>query len=418
MRILYIAFENPAVDTIIGGMHDETLAGLPAFYYPFKLLLERGHTIDLLLFSQDKYKSFVESKHFKKENFHHVALPPNGGIKGKLAFIKTIRSETRKLLKANKYDFVYGLAEGSILGVNEALKAGIPCGYRQFGVYNDFEKSVHRRKTLLGKRIIAFIRHTYVYLAMRSKMDFMLTTNDGSHQDILFDMLKIRKRFKFFFWRSGIKMPAERPLPDDESDKPYPESFDRNAIAQISRFSPEKRQPRSAAILGTMHKRGYKMHLYYIGDDSSSEVKNAIIAEAEKWGVSDYIHFEGRQPQAKAWQFARNALVCVMPNESGLVNVFYENIAQGAAVVAAKTTTLDEYIINGINGFQFETEEEAADYIEQLLKDDTFYWKLRENAYVTATEKVISIDKRFGMEVDLIEDVVNGRSIEKYPERL
>ena len=32
MRILYIAFENPAVDTIIGGMHDETLSGLPAFY--------------------------------------------------------------------------------------------------------------------------------------------------------------------------------------------------------------------------------------------------------------------------------------------------------------------------------------------------------------------------------------------------
>ena len=39
MRILYITMDNPAVETILGGMHDETLSGLPAFYYPFKMLL-------------------------------------------------------------------------------------------------------------------------------------------------------------------------------------------------------------------------------------------------------------------------------------------------------------------------------------------------------------------------------------------
>ena len=45
MRILYITMDNPAVETILGGMHDETLSGLPAFYYPFKMLLARGCTI-------------------------------------------------------------------------------------------------------------------------------------------------------------------------------------------------------------------------------------------------------------------------------------------------------------------------------------------------------------------------------------
>lgn len=418
MRILYITFDNPATENIIGGMNDDKLAGLPALYYPFKKLLERGHTIDLLLFSPDKHKYFVESEHFKKENFFHVALPDNNGIKGKLAFIRTVREETRKLLKASKYDFVYGLAEGAILGVMEAHKMKIPCGYRQFGIYNDFEKSVRKRKTLIGKHITAFLRHTYVYLAMRAKMDFLLMTNDGSHPEALYDMLKIKKKYRYYFWRSGINMPKERPEPVSDESKAYPDSFDENAIVQISRFSPEKRQPRSATILGIMHKRGYKLHLHYVGDDSSADVKNAIIAEAEKWGVSDYVHFEGRQPQASVWSYARNSLACLMPNESGLVNVFYENLAQGAAVVAAKTSTLDEYIVNWKNGFQFATEEEAADYLEKLLADEQAYWQLRNNAYITATEKVISIDKRFGMEVDLIEDVANGRSIEKYPERL
>lgn len=67
MRILYITMDNPAVETILGGMHDETLSGLPAFYYPFKLLLERGCTIDLLLYSLEP-KTVVESAHFRREN--------------------------------------------------------------------------------------------------------------------------------------------------------------------------------------------------------------------------------------------------------------------------------------------------------------------------------------------------------------
>ena len=72
MRILYVAFgNNPAVETILGGMHDETLSGLPAFYYPFKMLLARGCTIDLLLYSSEP-KTVVESAHFRRENLIQI----------------------------------------------------------------------------------------------------------------------------------------------------------------------------------------------------------------------------------------------------------------------------------------------------------------------------------------------------------
>ena len=68
MRILYITMDNPAVETILGGMHDETLSGLPAFYYPFKMLLARGCTIDLLLYSSEP-KTVVESAHFRSAHW-------------------------------------------------------------------------------------------------------------------------------------------------------------------------------------------------------------------------------------------------------------------------------------------------------------------------------------------------------------
>lgn len=418
MRILYIAFDNPATENIISGMNDETLAGLPALYYPFKKLLERGHTVDLLLFSSDAHKTLVESEHFKNDNFFHVALTNDEGIKGKISFIRTIRKETKKLIRTRQYDFVYGLGEGAILGVEVARKAGIHCGYRQFGVYNDFEKEMRRRKTLIGKSISAFLHHTYAYIPMRTKTDFLLMTNDGSHPDVLYDMLKIRKKYKYFFWRSGINMPENYPAPSVHKDKAYPDTFDKNAMVQISRFAPEKRQPRSATILGILHKRGYKMHLYYVGDYSCTDVKNAVLDEARKWNVQDYVHIEGRRKQARAWEYSRNALACIISNESGLGNVFYENMAQGSMVVAAKASTLDEYVENGVNGFQFATEEEAADQIEKMLNDETAYWDLRKRAYDTAQARFLSIEKRFGMEADLIEDAAYGKSLDAYPENL
>lgn len=420
MRILYTAFDNPAVETILSGMHTESLSGLPALYHPFRILLERGHTIDLLLFSADEKKDLVESEHFKRENLFHVRLPSAknrfSALINTLAFPHLVKSSARKLMKQRKYDFVYGMGEGSGLAVSVAHRMGIPCGYRQFGVYNDFEHRVDKRKTTLTKRIAALLHHTYAYIAMRSSYDFMLTTNDGSHQNVLFEKLRIKKRFKYFFWKSGIPIPDSRPLPERQNGKAYPESFDDMRIVNIARFSPEKRQPRSAEILGWLHKKGYPMHLHYVGDDSSAAVKNAVLEEARRQNVTDYVHFEGRQEQKKTWQYARNSFVCLLPNESGLVNVFYETLAQGGAVVAAKTATLDDYIQNGENGFQFKTEEEAADYIIKLLEDRKLYDKIRAGAYATAREKLLSVDRRFGMEADLVEDTANGNSLEKYKE--
>ena len=418
MRILFIAFNNPATENIVSGMHDENLAGLPALYYPFKMLLERGNTIDLVLLTYHADRTLVESTFFKRENFFPVQLPVDAGVLGKLSLIQTIASATKERLEARKYDFVYGLGEGAIIGVIEAHKQGVPCAYRQFGIYNEFEHGVRARKTVLGKRIESFLHHTYAYIPMRAKMAFLLNTNDGSHQDLLFDMMKIKKHFKYFFWRSGIRMPSERPEIVRDAQKQYPEAFDHTALVQISRYSPEKRQIRSVKILGELHRRGHEMHLYFVGNAFDENAQQTLLAEAEKWGVQAHVHFEGRQPQDRAWMYSRHALACLIPNESGLGNVFYENMAQGSMVVASKASTLDEYIENGKNGFQFVSEEDAADHIEQMLNNEEAYWALRKNAFDTALEKFLSIEKRFGMEADLIEDAASGRSLDAYPEYL
>ena len=123
MRILYIAADNPAVDTILGGMHTETLGGLPAFYFPFKMLLDRGHTIDLLLYTPDE-KTVVESEYFKAENLIQLH-PKNGVFPDTVEYALQLSGTVRRLLRERQYDFVYGMSEGAHLAVREAAKRGM-----------------------------------------------------------------------------------------------------------------------------------------------------------------------------------------------------------------------------------------------------------------------------------------------------
>ncbi len=160
------------------------------------------------------------------------------------------------------------------------------------------------------------------------------------------------------------------------------------------------------------------MHLHYVGDVSSQRMYEKTIAASEAGGITDYIHFAGGQPQERAWEYSRNALASIIPTEAGLGNVFYESMAQGSMLVVAKASAMDDYIENGYNGFQFADENEAADQIEHMLQDPATYWNIRENAYKTAQEKFLPIEKRFGMEADLVEAAAKGESIEKYPENL
>ena len=212
MRILYIAFDNPAVETILGGMHDETLSGLPAFYYPFKMLLARGCTIDLLLYSSEP-KTVVESAHFRRENLIQIR-PRHRGALGTLELPLHLAHATRQCLRARHYDFVYGMTEGSHMAVRTAAHMGIPCALRQFGT-QEMANVLETIPSGWRRQLRALKDYTYITLSMRSRKNFLLATNDGSRADALYDILGVdRKKFAFYFWRSAVDIPAQQPVVD------------------------------------------------------------------------------------------------------------------------------------------------------------------------------------------------------------
>lgn len=416
MKILYIAFDNPAVETILGGMRDETLSGLPAFYYPLKMLLEQGHTVDMLLWSSLDH-GVVESEHFKKENLIQIK-PKHDGILGMLELPLRLSRETRKLLKARHYDFVYGMAEGSHMAVRTAAKMGVPCALRQFGT-QEMANVLETKPKGICRWLKALKDYTYITLSMISRKSFILATNDGSRADELYDILGIKKKkFDFYFWRSAVMIPKERPEVDIEAHGNYPEEYDPLCVSMVGRIADVKRQDRAAKILGEVHKRGVKMHLYFIGYVSSNEMLAATNKVIDEYGISDYVHFVGGRPQAVCRKYARNSLATLLVSEWNRVNIFYEVMGEGSVVVTNNNHSIDEFIDDDENCIVYDTEAEAAERLVALMNDKPKIEKLRRNAYNTATEKFMTIERRFGMEAQLVIDTAAGKDTSNYPKTI
>ena len=415
MRILYITADNPAVETILNGMDSNNLSGLPAFYYPFKMLLDRGHTVDLMLYTTCE-KKLVESEHFKKENLIQVH-PRSRILPGTLDYAIGISRATHMQLKKRKYDFVYGMGEGSHLAVCQAVRMGIPCGLRQYGT-QEMANVLEKIPGLPGRWWKALKDYTYIPLSMIGRKTFLLATNDGSRADEIYKILGIRKkRFSFFFWRSGVYIPAAMPAVDHEGAGEYPLKYEPFALSMISRIADVKRQDRAARILGELHKRGYPFHLYLIGTDDSRNMHQAVEKAGREYGVTKYIHFMGGKSQNECRMYAKNSFATLLTCEWNRLNIFYEVMGEGAVVVTNNNHSIDEFIEDGSNCLVYEEDDfsTAAEKIIGLMESPEKVMAMRSAAYQMAKEKIMSLEKRFGLEIELVEDAATGRDLSKYP---
>lgn len=406
--------DNPAVDTILGGMHDETLGGLPAFYYPFKMLLEKGHTIDLMLISNEEHE-VVESEHFKKENFFQIRMKHSGAL-GILELPVLLRRETKKRLKAEHYDFVYGMAEGSHVGVRTAAKMGVPCALRQYGA-QEMANVLEPMKKGIKRWIKALKDYTYITLSMISRKSFLLATNDGSRVDELYDILGIKKKkFDFYFWRSAVAIPDKQPIVDVAKTDNYPETYGPMCLSHVGRIADVKRQDRSVKILGELHKRGYKFHLYFLGTIDSQAMYDAAMKVAEEYGVKDYLHFEGGKSQTECRKYARNSFATLLPGEWNRVNIFYEVMGEGSVVLTNNNHSIDEFIDDGVNCLVYDTEAETAEKLIEFIGNPEKAAEIRANAHKTAIDRFMTLERRFGMEAQLVLDTAEGKDTSNYPE--
>ncbi|MGH9504275.1 MAG: glycosyltransferase [Terriglobales bacterium] len=151
-------------------------------------------------------------------------------------------------------------------------------------------------------------------------------------------------------------------------------------------FSPTDREPDAPTILSIGNLIPIKGHellirafaaiqnqfpgvsLEIIGDGPE---RSALQKLADEQGVSDKVHFRGRQSRRQVADAMRRATLFALPSRyEGLGCVYLEAMAAGKAAIACRGQGIGEVIVPGVNGFLIEADDQKdlADTLSRLLQ--------------------------------------------------
>ena len=396
MNILYVTGITPPIEAVLRGESD--IQGLPPFYYPWKMLVDRGHTVDFVMTSNfdDKYNIRVDW--FSEKNIIKNIYAPRSESTSRLRIFRQIKRffqllyYTNKAVKEKRYDFIYCKAFEGVAGQIVANIHHIPHGVRSFGDHMYLEIKKYGAKK-------AALKHPLEYLCYQLECDFFLMSEDHKDQIITYDSwCKSKNKYPFYLWPSGIEFKRLEDLQSDTEVPTQPYLF------FAARIDPPKRQDRVIQVLNCLHESGRKIHLYFCGAEYSrvwQEELNLLIA---RYNLEEYVHFLGSVSQDTLKVLAYNAIANIlMIDGSSRNNVFYEIMSVGAIVVGLDDGGINDYITDGVSGFLVKDEDEAANKVIAIMDNPQLANSIHKAALKETSEKVMSIETRFGKEVALIE---------------
>jgi glycosyltransferase involved in cell wall biosynthesis len=405
MKILYVGGMSGPLKDILKGKKENEITHAAQFFHPWYKLVKKGHQVDFIVASNFNDDFNIQVDWFNKENIYANIYDPYSEAPWYRRIFRRIKRfakliyYTNKAVKENHYDFIYCLTyyEG-LAGNIVANFRGIPCGMRSMGTMlnEDFKKH-----GVMGTAL----RKPMEYLMFKLNKNFIIMTNDGTKGDVVYENWKPKpEKYNFHFLKTGIDMTGVDKL---SSEIEIPKH---DYLFFAARFDNWKRHDRVIKILHILHQKNIKIHLYFAGGIQSQNYSENIHRIISEYGLVDYVHFLGSISQHEVKLLAYHAVANPsMYDVSNLGNVFFEIFSIGSIVLGINDGTLDEYINNNVNGFIVNDEIHASQIVENLMNDKVLSKKIRENAITTAKEKVLSLDDRFDMEVDLIEKACHSK---------
>ena len=386
--------------------------GMPGFLKAMQYFTEKGIEIDYIFtsfVSTDRKFMNTETKlpFIKKEQIKGIVIKDYRINKlTRYVFMDVaLLSTVKKTLKQKKYDFIYAMTPDSSCVNKLANSMGIPCGVR---LYGSFLWSTLQKK---GRKNIGAYLHREIDIYNLPK-SFLLTTDDGSNGEKSYEMFcEDKTLYDFHYWKNGIDRCGFQ-NPDRFAD--LVNKIKQPALLYVATVTRWKRHDRAVEMMRILRDRGVDCNLYFIGSmpPSVSEIswKNKIDGMINEYNLQDRVFFLGSLEKEEFLYISKTAVACpLFQDTTNMGNVFHELFSAGAPIVSLDDGSLDDYIINGENGFLVNDMESAADIVEKLMSDSELSSEIRQKAQQTSEEKMISWDERFEKEYNLIKNAVENK---------
>ena len=168
-----------------------------------------------------------------------------------------------------------------------------------------------------------------------------------------------------------------------------------NSICSIGRIELKKGSDRTLALIKTLHEKGYKYHMYYIG---SGELEETLKLRVEQYNLSEYVHFLGYQ--VNPYKYLKNMKCLVsMSKQEGFPGVYVEALSLNVPFVSTDVGGVEELSQNGKFGKIIYDDEQA-------IKEIIGYVEKTQGCDEEVTEflKELSLEKQIQEFKKLLED--------------
>lgn len=413
MKILYVGHLAIPIRDILTGKTEKQITGWPAYFQPVYRLIQEGNQVEFVFTSDLKdyqikvdwlnAKQIVENVYYDKEKAIKFGLISR--IIYRIFYNHKFKTSVKKAIKNNNYDFIYCQEINGYWGNVYANKYKVPCGVRIYGdTFYHREKTLSKYEYLKKHGILGLFRlNPKIVLLYKMKKSFMLTTADGTHGDLTYEILKPHKnKYDFYYWTTGVNKCA-----------PYEENDITKNIVGIkyivypARIDTIKRQDNAIDVLSYIHKSGHKIHLFLVGQNNNEKQYNMLIDKINNLKLQDYVHFTGGVTQNQVKLYSKYSIATILTSDlSNRGNVFFELFSIGTPIISFDDGSLNDYIIHGVNGFLAKNTFEMSEYVISILENRNLRDTISNNALNTAKEKVISNEIRFNSEIELIKKYV------------
>lgn len=392
MKILYITTCWTGLGSILFEGYEEA-KGMPAFINPLKRLCELGNEIDMYLIHNLKgdLRLNINAEWAKKINILEMKYYPKN-LKERFKCIREMNRDIKKILKKSSYDFIYahGSAPGSMY--KQIKKSDVPYGHRLYGSFLNDEIQKHGY-------IKAKYKHYIEYSVFKKRKSFLLVTDDGSKGDLVYKKItKGVSPYEFVFWRNG----ADK-MPEKIQKNEFLEEENRPVLFYLARVSKWKGQHKAIKLLKYLKDDGIEAALYISGQIIEPEYYNELITLANNLKVDKQVYFTGAINKEKINSFVKKAVASLSLYDVGnRGNVFYEYLSAGAVIISLDDGSLDDFIVNGENGYLVKKIEDIPSIISKLINNEAEIRRIRNNAQKTFNQKMKSWDERVEDEIELI----------------
>ena len=298
-----------------------------------------------------------------------------------------------------KFDIVYGY---EIHGIN-TLKI-----LKSFGKFKN-SKTVFRYQGsfmldyIEGKRISKILSNFDHLIALKSKPDLSIMTNDGTRGDKLWKLLNGEDR-NFRFWTNGVDIPTI-------TEGNFTFNCDENEVIfiTVSRLNQWKRVDRAINLIHCISNiSDMPIRLLVLGDGPEKEKLKKL---ATHLLLEDKIEFKGSIPAEKVKYYLNISKVFLSFYEgSNLGNPILEAIRMNKIIVTLNNGTTGDYIQHLYNGLIYDEDglnlKDVAKDILQLIRDDKEVNLLKSNLKKTESKKLWTWEQRFTEEISEVNRIL------------